>query len=363
MNASKVPAMIDIPKFSALIHARTLELAGAFASPYLQITEFPRFNTLVNSYLGEGKTLRALGVSVGAALASSENEKISLPCNQLALDLGVAMEFYQASALVHDDLIDNVDTRRNHPTIQVAARTYLPTDAANATAVLVGDYLLSLTHATTSFALRHANSEQAEKLHSYVAAITAEVAWGQYLDILTESHSLSDPLALRKHVFEVIRVKSGRYSVMHPLILGALAGGASEELLRALEAAGTAWGLAFQMRDDEIGIFGDANVAGKSVSSDISEGKRTILLTLTLERATQSQKDSILEVLGNSQASPAQIADFKEIVKETGAYDAHEELIAEQVRKGFAALDQVVLNDEHQQLIREFAGLLVNRRY
>lgn len=361
MSASKVPAVIDIPKFSALIHARTLELANKLSINHSTNPEFARFNKLATSYLGEGKTLRALGVSVGACLASSES--LQLPPTQLALNLGVAMEFYQASALIHDDLIDNVDTRRGHPTIQVAAKSYLPADAANATAVLVGDYLLSLTHAATAYALQETTSQLIATLHAYIAEITAEVAWGQYLDVLTETYSLTNPTALRQHVFEVINIKSGRYSVMHPLVLGALTAEASPDLVSALKLAGTAWGLAFQMRDDEIGVFGDAMLAGKSVNSDITEGKRTILLTLALEHANQKQHEELLTALGNPQATKQQIERFREIICETGAYATHEEMIAQKVEEGFAALEHLKINAVHQQLIRDFTGLLVNRKY
>ncbi|MCS4484444.1 polyprenyl synthetase family protein [Gleimia sp. 6138-11-ORH1] len=363
MDVAKVPGptLIDLPQFSSAVHQRTLELASQLAKPYEKHPEFNRFKSLVDSYLGEGKTLRALGVSVGAFLA--EGSYLSFPPDGFIRDLGVAMEFYQASALVHDDLIDKVDLRRNHQTIQVAAGKFLPPAAADATAVLVGDYLLSLTHAVANLALAEKEAQLATQLHDYIAGITAEVAWGQYLDILTESHPLTDPQGLKAHVLDVITVKSGRYSVMHPLVLGALAVGGSADLISALQTAGTAWGLAFQMRDDEIGIFSEESVSGKSVSSDISEGKRTVLLALTLERASAAQKDTLLAALGNREVTASQILAVQEIIHATGAYQVHEELIGLQLEKGFAAFGGLSLDTKHQQVLQEFANLLVNRRY
>lgn len=363
MDTAKVPGttLIDLPQFSSAVHQRTLELARQLSAPYEKHPEFKRFKGLVDSYLGEGKTLRALGVAVGAFLAKQTST--SFPPTGFTADLGVAMEFYQASALIHDDLIDKVDLRRNHQTIQVAAAEFLPAAAADATAVLVGDYLLSLTHAVTNLALQNVDAQLASKLHAYVAGITAEVAWGQYLDVLTESHPLTDPQGLKAHVLDVITVKSGRYSVMHPLVVGALAKGATPELIRALQTAGTAWGLAFQMRDDEIGVFGEESVSGKPASSDISEGKRTVLLALTLERASAGQKEILSGALGNPAVTTDQISAVREVIHATGAYEVHEELISAQIEKGFAAFTNLALQAKHQQVLQEFAGLLVNRRY
>ncbi|EEH63456.1 polyprenyl synthetase [Gleimia coleocanis DSM 15436] len=351
--------LINLPVFSRTIHQRTLDLAASLGSPFQNHPEFQRFSSLVNSYLGEGKTLRALGVAVGAFLAGSKD----FTSSPLIRDLGVAMEFYQASALVHDDLIDDVDLRRSHATIQVAARQFLPADAADAAAVLVGDYLLSLNHAATNIALAEASAPLRDQIHAYMAGITAEVAWGQYLDILTETHSLEDTAGLRAHVLDVITVKSGYYSVMRPLVLGAISEGGSAELIAALETAGTAWGIAFQMRDDEIGMFGEESVTGKPVSSDLAEGKRTILLSLVLERVSAQQRKVLLNALGNKEITETEVALVREIIRDCGAYAVHEELIADYVNQGFAAFENLALHEKHQQIIREFAGLLVNRKF
>ena len=196
----------------------------------------------------------------------------------------------------------------------------------------------------------------------------AEVALGQYLDIAAEQAPL-DPQrsdALRtSDSLEVALHKSAHYSVVHPAILGAICGAASVEagaaLADTLEEVLTPWGLAFQLRDDDLGVFGDPQVTGKPAGDDLREGKRTVLLALTWVASSPAEREALTEVLGVATASPEQIARATQIVHSNGR-GAHEEEIARLVEEGHRALDAAQFAPQASGMLRELCLILTSRR-
>lgn len=357
-NPNECFATIDAVTFAQDIHRRTLNLFDEEASGLEHHPYLADFLELARTYLGEGKAYRALAISVGNFVAGGK----PVGMDETALRLGVAMEIYQASALVHDDLIDNSPTRRGHPSIHVAATRMLnDSNTGNAIAILIGDFLLSLNHVATTRALEFADMSVAKRVHTYMAQISAEVAWGQYLDVRTEHAPLDNPQRLQRDITDVIALKSGHYSVMRPLVLGALLRSPAPHLVKALETAGKSWGLAFQMRDDAIGIFGDAELTGKPTSTDIREGKRTVLLALTLQRANSRQLAALTRTLGNRDATDDDINIVRQIIRDTGAYDTHETIIEQYAKQGHAVVDSLDLSHEQSQALRLLGDLLVRR--
>lgn len=351
--------VFNASSFADDIHGRTLEFFDRETERLGSHRQLPSFLHLARSYLGEGKAYRALAVSVGNFVAGGA----PVGMDPTALALGVAMELYQASALVHDDLIDNSSTRRGHPSVHVAAGKLLGHEVGLPVAILVGDFLLSLNHLATKRATTRCDDHVGAELHDYMAHITAEVAWGQYLDVLTERETLADPGQLRRHITDVIALKSGHYSVMRPLVLGALIQSASPDLVEALEEAGQAWGVAFQMRDDTIGIFGDEELTGKPATADILSGKRTVLLTLALQGADKAQSAAIRTTVGNRAASEQEIERVREIIRQTGAYDRHEAIITDLVDRGNAVVAALEIDDRRKQALFQLGRLLTNRSF
>jgi len=233
-------------------------------------------------------------------------------CPQI-LAASAALELLHASALVHDDVMDGSDTRRGQPAVhrRFAARHDAeswrgPSEGFGAgAAILIGDLLLAWTdelfHASglPQAALRHGQP--------VLDAMRTEVISGQYLDLAGQaSGSTTVASALR-----VVVYKAAKYTVERPLHLGlALAEGASHQdpghqdpghqdpghqdpgqarLAAAFTGYGIPLGVAFQLRDDILGMFGDPAQTGKPVSDDVREGKRTVLVALARERASRAE--------------------------------------------------------------------------
>jgi geranylgeranyl diphosphate synthase type I len=190
-----------------------------------------------------------------------------------------------------------------------------------------------------------------------------EVAAGQYLDLLSQvSHSTSVRAALR-----VVTYKTAKYTIERPLQLGAAmaAGPQSASTAAALQGMCTEYGIplgiAFQLRDDILGVFGDPARTGKPVSGDISEGKRTVLLALARDRASASQARILDRHLGDRGLTDVGAAKVQAVLTETGAVAECEALIAASVKEAVSALDGAPITEEARTALAELAVMATDR--
>ena len=329
------------------------------------------FSRAVLASVSGGKRFRALMAHVGYALSSATPiEEVSLP------HLSAALELYQASALVHDDIIDKADERRGMPTPHRtladhhAAQSWIgsSTDFGRHSAILVGDFLFSAATAAADEQALTLPEDCARAFARRFADMHAEVALGQYLDISAEQSPLdperTDALSMSDSL-EVALHKSAHYSVVHPALLGAICAAPSFDhvtgLLDVLETILTPWGLAFQLRDDDLGVFGDPAVTGKPAGDDLREGKRTALLALTWEASSPAERRALTDVLGVAEASAQQIATATDIAERNGRA-AHEAEIVSLVADGDAALEASEFDENARAMLRELCSILTARR-
>ena len=233
---------------------------------------------------------------------------------------------------------------------------------------MVGDFLFSAATAAADEQALTLREDCARAFARRFADMHAEVALGQYLDITAEQTPLdpqrTDALSTSDSL-EVALHKSAHYSVVHPAILGAICGASTfdgvAELLDVLETILTPWGLAFQLRDDDLGVFGDPTVTGKPAGDDLREGKRTALLALTWEASSPAERRALTDVLGVVEASAEQIATATDIVARNGRA-AHEAEIARLVADGDAALEASTFDEDARAMLRELCSILTARR-
>ncbi|OJU39127.1 MAG: geranylgeranyl pyrophosphate synthase [Microbacterium sp. 69-10] len=278
-----------------------------------------------------GKRLRARFCHAGWRAAAPAPDADAAPLWGLCS----ALEIFQSAALVHDDLIDNSDTRRGRPAshreLEAAHRAAGWAGDAEAfgrsSAVLLGDLLVAWSDDLLEEALQghpHAAATRAE-----YARMRRDVTVGQMLDITEESAwSVSEPEALLERALRVASLKSARYSVTEPLLLGATLAGADEPLLASLRTFGHPIGMAFQLRDDMLGVFGDPRVTGKPAGDDLREGKRTALIAVARERMSAADRVALDDALGDQGLSPDDVAALQRLIEETGAVARIEEMIA-----------------------------------
>ena len=285
----------------------------------------PDVDELVDSVerlISGGKRLRAAFLYWGYRGAGR-------PDSPEAIRLASAMEFFQAAALLHDDVMDDSDTRRGLPAAHRAlARAHGergwtgdPERFGLSGAVLAGNLCLGWTDEL--YATCGLPAEDLARGRAVFDLMRTQLMAGQYLDVV-ESSRPWDALTAGDRVERaerVIHYKSAKYSIEHPLLIGARAGGLGEEDLQALSAYGLALGHAFQLRDDVLGVFGDPATTGKPAGDDLREGKRTVLVAHTLSGASATDAARLEKRLGDPFLDEDGVEELRAIIHSAGAVD------------------------------------------
>jgi geranylgeranyl diphosphate synthase, type I len=278
-----------------------------------------------------------------------------------------ALELIQTCALVHDDIMDASEVRRGHPTVHVrftdAHRSggWLgePERFGMAAAILLGD--LALAWADDLFTGAPLSDEMRRSARGPWLTMRSEMFAGQYLDVLAQAEGdESEDRALG-----VARLKTAAYTVERPLHLGVALAGADQDTVEAIRSFGADVGVAFQLRDDLLGMYGDAEVTGKPVGDDLREGKRTLLVSLGLRYADAAGRQAGARLLRGALGDPgltmATIDRVRELLVEVGAVDELERRIEHLATSGLAALDASGLADPGRTKLADLAILATRR--
>lgn len=299
-------------------------------------------------------------------------DRTGAPDSDAAAVIGVAaaLEVFQAAALVHDDLIDNSDTRRGRPSAHRALEAGHrasgwagdPDAYGRSAAVLLGDLLVAWSDDLLEESLALLPPRSAATARAEYARMRRDVTMGQYLDIAEESAwSVAGDDDHAARALRVASYKSARYSVQQPLVIGAALAGADESQLAALRAFGHPIGMAFQLRDDVLGVFGDAAETGKPAGDDLREGKRTALVAFARAAATDQDRARIDALLGDAEMDDADLAWLRDRIARD-ARDRVETLIADYAAEAEDALAGAPLGEDAAQELRALARAAVDRR-
>ncbi|MFD9540708.1 polyprenyl synthetase family protein [Streptomyces sp. NPDC060022] len=300
-----------------------------------------------------GKRLRTAFVRCGWLAAGGTGDPGA------PLRIGAALELLQACALVHDDVMDESPVRRGAPAVHADfARTHragrMRGSAASysaTAAVLAGD--LALAWADDLLTETALDSPYGQELHGEWQAMRCEMVAGQYLDMRAQATGSADPAQAKN----IATLKSALYTVERPLALGASLAGADARALDGLRSAGRCAGLAFQLRDDLLGAFGDPAVTGKPAAEDLRARKLTYLLAVALRLATESGDTEALAVLGPEDAAPGggTVEGIRAALERTGARAVVEQEIA---RLAESSLGHFAAVGADARARREFAALV-----
>lgn len=280
-----------------------------------------------------------------------------------------ALELLHASALVHDDVMDASDTRRGQPSVhrrfaashQAAGWQGSAERFGAGGAILVGDLLL----AWTDEMLRTSGLPAASvgRGLAVLDAMRTEVFAGQFLDLVGQASANSAvDSALR-----IVTYKSAKYTVERPLQLGAALeagsarardrlGDCRASISAAFSGYGIPLGIAFQLRDDILGVFGDPAKTGKPVTDDLREGKRTVMLALARQRAGAGQGQVLDRCIGDPDLTESAAQQVREIITSTGALAECEQMISVNLKRALAALDDASITSESKSAL---AGLAI----
>lgn len=267
-----------------------------------------------------GKFIRAFLVSLGYNLSGFLDD--------CWVFLALALEIFQTSILIHDDIIDNADKRRGVETIPLRyQKLYSDSlldrdefekkrgDVSKSMALCIGDAGLYLS--SQMIVKHYASNKNLARVLEYYNEIALKTCKGEMIDVIlpfyTEYYGETDDL--EKNIMEIYKLKTGWYSVVGPLALGCILSGMPSDKVCMIEDAVINLGVSFQIKDDLLGVYGDEKKLGKSVCSDAEEFKQTILYSYA---SSTKYRDELLSMYGKKISD---ISSIRSIFDKSGAHD------------------------------------------
>nr|MDO8080016.1 polyprenyl synthetase family protein [Candidatus Freyarchaeota archaeon] len=317
------------------------------------------YSNIKEFILRGGKKLRPISLIQAYRGVADSNEKIFLP--------SISVELLHNATLIHDDLIDHDELRRNGPTFHVNYREWYrrevssdgkAEDFGNTMAILGGNTTYNLgIEALLSSKFPHNLICEAINLYQNVFQELIEGVMFESLIQRRDNVTMDEYLKMIKMKTSALLEKS--------IQIGAVLGGATSNQIKALKEYAVLVGQAFQIQDDVLGTFGAESDTGKPTDGDIKEGKRTVLVVQTFNNASPKELNVLRKILGNSNANPSEVERVRKIFQETGALENSKKIalqLKEEAKKRLLKA-KPPLNNEPQQFFLNLADFVVSRIY
>ena len=302
-------------------------------------------NIIEEYTLRGGKRLRPVLMITGYKLydGKDENEIIKASCS---------IELIQSYLLIHDDIIDESDLRRGRPTVhKIYENLYGERKFGENMAIIAGD----LASIYAEEILNDVNIDENLKYRALIkmASIVETTGYGQVIDVFSSRiDDFGEDELLLLHQY-----KTAKYTIEGPLILGAILAGGDD--FKMISEYSIPVGIAFQLQDDILGLFGNEETIGKPVTSDLEEGKKTLLILKAMEDGRY--RNYLKNILGKKNIGIKDLEKVREIVTNTGALDYTYSLAKELIRKGINALGDI--DSEEKIFLKEFAEYVIERKF
>jgi len=346
LDARAVKALCD--GWIAAYFERAIQDASGLDEGYTAL-----WRAAASSTLGGGKRLRPYFLALSYTACGGRVIEDIIP-------IAAACELLHQCLLIHDDVIDRDYIRHGQPNV---AGQFMPryralggdTDHyADSAAILAGDLLLSDVYAIISESVFPGDIKR--RLFAEVRKAVYEVAAGELIDVEAVVRAVyeSDPIKVAKY-------KTASYSFVLPLVCGAIIAGASDKKIDLLRQLGLNLGIAFQIQDDILGLFGDESKTGKSTLGDLREGKHTLLIQHALINASEADRQIIESALGNKDLTQSEADVVRLFIKSCGAYDTNLSVVHGYVTQAKMTVDELSLDDDHARAFTKIIDKLIDR--
>lgn len=301
-----------------------------------------------------GKGIRGYMIRLGEEIAGGNAASAAA-----STAVSVAFEMFQTAILIHDDIIDNAATRRGKPTIHAKD----PNHYGIARGICIGDYGFFLANQIIATA-PDLPADTKIKILDQFAQIQITTLEGEMLDIIPPALQLdpaTDYDAYMAQVMAIYKNKTAWYTLIGPMMLGAMAANATAETIAALTAIAMPLGIAFQIKDDILGIFADEKLLGKPAISDVREKKQTILYGYAYKHATEAQRAQLQAIYGNPTAADDSLFIVQEIFQATGALAYARQQILDLSAAAREKIQQAGFASHHQSILGGLVSYLIMR--
>jgi len=305
------------------------------------------FESIREFTLREGKRLRPLLLILTYKGYSPVSKKIS----RKLYNASTCMEFLHNFMLIHDDIIDRSNLRRGKPTmhkiLEHTVKTKDPDKLGIDLGIITGDIVYALAiDAFLSIDEPAARKERALKYFIQTAAFTA---MGEFIDTVSGVKPVKD--VDEKEVFLNYTLKTARYTFDCPMVTGAILAGAKDEEIKKISRFGILIGQAFQVQDDIIGIFETEANIGKSILTDLTENKKTLLVTHAFSVLRGKAKKEFLDIFAKKTKTLKDLENVKKIFVKTKSLDYALEAIHMRLSEAQKILNSLALNEEYRGLL------------
>lgn len=326
------------------------ECLGRLADAHVDVA-----GDLLSGFLDGGKYVRSTFMYVGWLCGADENDA--------ALRASASLELLHAFALIQDDVMDGSPLRRARPSAHVSfGRWHRDRGLAGSAerfgesaAILLGD--LCLVWAEQMLRRSGVGQHALARVWPRYDDMRTELAIGQFADLVNSSHTLPT----LEEVLDVLRRKSGNYTVRRPLEIGAAMAGCDDAVVDALSGYGAAIGEAFQLRDDILGVFGTPSLTGKSAGTDMEERKATSVIVAAYELADASLREQLFDLMNRPHIDGDAADHWRNLIVASGAVQWIEQLIADRHARALNALDDVAIPDLARAALADMAVACTQR--
>jgi len=306
------------------------------------------FESIREFTLREGKRLRPLLLILTYKGYAPPSKRIS----RKLYNASTCMEFLHNFMLIHDDIIDRSDLRRSKPTMhRVLANTVRSSDPYKLgidLGIIAGDIVYAL--AIDAFLSIDEPAERKERALKYFIQTAAFTAMGEFIDTVSGVKDIQD--VDEKEVFLNYTLKTARYTFDCPMVTGAILAGAKNGEIKKISRFGILIGQAFQVQDDIIGIFETEANIGKSILSDLAEGKKTILVTHAFSVLTGEAKKKFLAVFNKKTKTLKDLDDVRKIFVQAKSLEYALAAIHVRLKEAQRILNDLKLHEEYRELLK-----------
>jgi geranylgeranyl diphosphate synthase, type I len=317
----------------------------------------PDASTRLEGFASRGKMVRGGLLLLGYEMFARRSAPVAVR------RAAAAIEIIHSSLLIHDDIMDNDRLRRGGRTVfaqyERLGRDRRAADPAHfgvSMGVCAGDvgYFIAwdvLARLTLDPALKA----------SLLALVSRELAYVGVAQMQDVAFGSFPRTPSRREVVALYMYKTARYTFSLPLAAGALLAGAGKPVVRKLETLGERLGVIFQVRDDDLGMFGTEKETGKPVGSDIREGKKTLLYLELFRRARGAEKRSLMNLFGKPDLRPAEAARVRAAIEKLGARDTLGGMLEGLAAEAGGIIDSLSVSVHHAAVLRDICARSLRR--
>jgi geranylgeranyl diphosphate synthase type I len=339
-----------IKKFDSLKSAVNNELNTYFEKKLKECSDdeiSQVINVLKDFTMNGGKRVRPIIMILGYNIFRDIDDKI--------IRASTSIELAQSYLLIHDDIMDESDIRRGKPSFHKHFENKIKNrKIAENIAISAGDLIDTFSHEVL---LKSGFNEKDLLNADYeFSKVIEDTGKGQLLDLFsTINETYSEEKLLKLHYF-----KTARYTIEGPMVMGSFLAG-NYDYTQNIREFGKNAGIAFQLYDDILGMFGDEAKTGKSIKSDVNEGKKTLLIIKAYENSNDLQRSFIEKCIKSGNVSDDDFNKLKKIIIDTGSYDYSLKKIDEFTKIAKQNLKSIRGSEEPLEMLEFLSNYIIHR--